>query len=430
MKQALEFFKKNKLITAVLLILIFFLSYNLLKSADEGLYFYVEQDVFFQDIKVDGIMQSLNSFVIKAPSNIWGNARIVKLVPEGETVNEDDFLIQFDTSEFQQRMLEAKNKLETTLAALASTQANIKSQMAELESNIKLEEYSFQQSKLRAGNAVYESENKRKEIELNLKKAEISFEQIQQKIEAAKKINQASLRQAELEVEQAQLKVNRAEDDLKKLTIMSPAEGLVVYKEVWEGDKMAKLKVGYSPWRGQALLEIPSHNKMKAKVKVDEVNISSIAKGQKAEIELDAVPDTIYTGLVTEIASLAYKDRKTKKKVFDVELNMDSTDARLKPGMTAHCRIIVEKLDSVLAIPIDAVSSEGENSVVYLKNGSKKIIKTGVSNSDFIIVEEGLEEGSTIRLPEGSAVQRQEPAKKKNSRKTNNSGEVVTFFVN
>jgi len=429
MNQIAGFFKRNKIAAAVLLVLLIFLGYNLLKPAAKGLYFTVKQDVFYQDIKVDGTLQSLNSYLIKAPSNIWRNVRIVKLVPEGEIVNEGDFLIQFDTSEFQQRLLEANNKLETTQAGLASTQANIKSQMAELESSIKLEEYSLQQSKLRAVNAVYESENKRKEIELNLKKAEIAFEQMQQKIKTAKKINQASLRQAELEVEQAQLQVNRAEDELKKLTLLSPAKGLVVYKEVWEGDKMGKLKVGYSPWRGQALLEIPSQNKMKAKVIVDEVDISSIAKGQHAEIELDAVPDTTFKGSVTEIAALAYKDRNTKKNVFDVEINIDSTDSRLKPGMTAHCRIIVKKLENVLAIPIDAVNSEGENSIVYLKNDSRKIIKTGISNSDFIVVEDGLEDGDIIKLPEGNSILPGVAPKKKSKGKSRDSGgEVIHIF--
>ena len=418
MKNIFKYVKNHKTLSIVTIILLLFLLYQFISPADSGLYFNIERDDFVVDIKIDGTARALKSYVIKAPSNIWGNARIVKMVPEGNMVKENDFLIQFDVSEFRQKLLEAHNKLETAKANFASTQATVKSQMAELESNMKLEQYSLEQSHLRAQNAIYESENKRKEIELNLKKAEISYQQLQQKIIATKKINQASLRQAELSVEQALLKEKRASEDLKKLTLLSPAEGLVVYKEVWEGDKMAKLKVGYSPWRGQPLMEIPSHNKMKVKIKINEVDISRVAVDQQADIRLDAIPDTVFCGKVKEIASLAYKDRKSKKNVFDVEIFLDSTDERIKPGMTAHCRIIIEKLEDTLSVPIDAVVTENEKPAVYMKNGDKREITTGISNSDFIVVEKGLDEGDEIRLPEEAALSTQSAARPKKKKKS------------
>jgi len=67
--------------------------------------------------------------------------------------------------------------------------------------------------------------------------------------------------------------------------------------------------------------------------------------------------------------------------------------------MTAHCRIIIYTQKDVLAVPIDAVNSEDGNWFVYLKNGSKRNIKTAASNSDFIIVEQGLNDGDIILLP-------------------------------
>ena len=417
MKNIFQFIKKHKILSGGGALLLVFLLYRFILPADSGLFYKIERADFIVDLKIDGTAQALKSYVIKAPSNIWGNARIVKMVPEGAMVKEHDFLIQFDVSEFRQKLLEARNKLETARANLASTQATIKSQMAELESSMQLEKYSLEQSRLRAQNAVYESENKRKEIELNLKKAEIAFEQLQQKIIATKKINKASLRQAELSVEQAQLKEKRASEDLKKLTILSPAEGLVVYKEVWEGDKMAKLKVGYSPWRGQPLMEIPSQNKMKIKIKINEVDISRVAVGQETEVHLDAIPDTLFSGKVKEIASLAYKDRESKKNVFDVEVYLDSADDRIKPGMTAHCRIIIEKLEKVLSLPIDAVITENEKPAVYMKNGDKRQISTGISNADFIVVEKGLEDGDEIRLPEEAAAAGKAAAKPRKKKK-------------
>ncbi len=369
-------------------------------GSDEALVKYrVTKGEFTVDIEVDGEVEALESYVIKAPSNLWGNARIVKLVPEGNHVTKGDFLIQFDTSEFQQKLMEAQNKLETARANLANTKANIESQMAELEANIALEKYSLEQSRLQAKRAVYEAENRRKEIELNLKKAEISYKQLLEKKENIKKINESKLRQAQLEVEQARIKVERAKDDLDRLTLTSPAEGMVVYKEVWEGDKMDKLKVGYSPWRGQPLMEIPTKNRMKVSVEIDEIDISQIEKDQEVRIELDALPDTTFTGKVTEVAALAHKDRRTKKNVFDVEIHMNENDERLKPGMTAHCRIIIHKLRNVLTVPVDALHTIKGKSYIIDEHGDTTRVETGLSDSDFIVVKEGLKEGQIVLLP-------------------------------
>ncbi|MBD3224494.1 MAG: efflux RND transporter periplasmic adaptor subunit [Caldithrix sp.] len=391
---------KIALAVIISVLLLIFIANQIIGTNENSIVFTVQKTDLVIDLHVDGELKAMNSYVIKAPSNVWGNARIVRMAEEGSRVEEGDFLIQFDKSEFEQRLLEAKNKLETARANMANTEANIKSQMAELESSIELEKYSLEQSRLQAKRAVYESENKRKEIELNLKKAEIAYQQLLQKRRATEKINEAKLRQAELEVEQAQLQVKRARDDIEKLTITAPAEGLVVYKEVWEGDQMTKVKVGYSPWRGQPLLEIPSNNRMKINAEVDEIHISNIKEGLPAEIELDAIPDTMFTGKIDKISALAERKRRSQKNVFKVEMIIDQDDERLKPGMSAHCRIIIERMDNVLTIPIDALSYVDEKPKVCLASNKYKAIETGKSNDDMIVVKDGLKENEQILLPE------------------------------
>jgi len=409
------------------MVLLLIVIVSAMSSSNTALLFKVEKKLFIIDLPVDGELKALESFIVKAPSNIWRNVRIVKLAPEGSIVKKDDFLVQFDTAEFQQKLLEAKNNLEKAEANLASTTANNKSIMSDLESNIKLESYSLEQSRLRAKNAIYESENKRKEIEFSLKKAEISYNQLVEKKESTIKIQVATLRQAQLEVEQSKIKVKRAQDDMSKMTVVSPADGLIVYKELWEGGSMVKLKVGMSPWRGQALMEIPGANKMKVSVKINEVDISKLAVDQKVNITLDAVPDTTFTGLVKEIAALANRDRKTKKNVFDVEIYLDVGDDRMKPGMSANSQIIIEEIPDVLSVPIDAISIENETTWVNDSDGDPVEIVTGKSSSDFIVVEEGLDDGDEIQLSgDGSA---SDPSVKKRKPKKNNSSSRTIIMM-
>ncbi|MCB0283396.1 MAG: efflux RND transporter periplasmic adaptor subunit [Calditrichaeota bacterium] len=425
MLEQIKKYRKNKIVWTVAVVVVLWTAVNLLSSESNLLLFKVEKKPFLIDLKVDGELKAMDSYVIKAPSNIWRNVRIVRLVPEGASVKEGDFLIQFDVSEFQQKLQEAQNNLEKAEANLASTMANNKSQMSDIESNIKLESYSLEQSRLRAKNSIYESENKRKEIEFNLKKAEISYAQLVEKKESTIKIHQAAMRQAQLEVEQARIKVDRAQKDLQQMTITSPTNGMVVYKEVWEGGQMGKLKVGFSPWRGQALLEIPGENKMKVSIKVNEVDISKLALDQRVIVSLDAVPDTTFNGAVKEIAALANRDRKTKKNVFDVEVYLNEKDERLKPGMSAHTQIIIDEISDVLSVPIDAIKIENEKTYVTDAGGDPLEIKTGKSSSDFIVVEEGLDEGDEIQLSQEAGVQNNSTSKRKSGKKSGGSSEMI-----
>ncbi len=410
----------------ILLIIIVWSLFHFFSGGDNPLVFTVHKNTFISDVKVDGTVKSRDSYIIKAPQNIWRNTRIVRMAPEGTTVKKGDLLIQFDPSEFMQKVREAENNLETNRANLASTIAKNKSEMSDIESNIKLETYSLAQSRLRAKNSIYESENKRKEIEFNLKKAEISYNQLVERKKTQVKIQEAAQRQAQLQVDQTRIKLQRARDDLKKMTIMSPVSGMVVYKEVWEGGSMRKVHVGYSPFRSQALLEIPGESKMKVNVDVDETEISRIKMDQLAHVTLDAMPDTVFEGHVKKIAALANRKRDSKKNVFAVEIFMDKVVDGLKPGMSAHIQIIVDEIPDVLTVPVEAVHNKGGKSWVLAETGKRIDIVTGKTNTDFVIVEKGLKDGDKIRLTTDSVPD--SPKKKKKKTGDNGNDGVIIMM--
>ncbi len=415
----------KKLLLAIILLVALFYITDLFSKEDEFPTFTVEWGRFVVDIEARGEVKASDSHVISSPSKVWGNIRIVKLVDEGSYVEPGDFLIQFDAAEFQQRLQTEQNNLETALANHESKLANIRKQMADLESQLKIEEYNLEQNRLQAKNAIYEAENKRKEIEYSLKKAEVSYAQLKERITTTRKINAATLRQSELQIEQARLNVERAQADLSQLTIVSPAEGLVVYREVWGPGGREKVKVGSSPWRNQPLLEIPDQSGMKVELPVNEVDISRLEIGQRADIRLDAIVDTIFSGEVTEIARLAHRDRRSDKNVFDIEIRIDDTDERIKPGMSANCRIFVEELEDTLFVPIDAIVHREDQTGVLDRKGAFRAVQTGPSNADFIVVHSGLRAGEVIRLKKSVGTMRKAPENQNRAPKPRRREHVV-----
>jgi RND family efflux transporter MFP subunit len=396
--------KSKKFRIVVLVVIIVAVVYGLSKIGKKENYplYEVRRGEFLIDVVADGLIEAGSSTMITSPSRIWGNVRIIRLVDEGTYVKPGDFLIQFDTAEFMERVENNENDLEKAKASYESEVANIEKTKADLESQLKIEEYSLEQTRLQEKNSKYEAENKRKEIEYTLKKAEISYNQLVDKINKNKEINKASLRQAELKVEQAEISLQRAKDDLAKLTITSPTEGLVVYQKIWGANGREKIKVGSSPWRSQPLMEIPDRSNMKVELNVNEVDISTLEKGQRVNIKVDALPEQIFTGEIINIASLAHEDEDSGKKVFEVEVRINELSEQLKPGMSSECQIIIAQMQDVVSIPIDAVTKKGTETGVYNANGKFVPVKTGRVSSDMIVIDDGLRGGDKIRLMKSS----------------------------
>ena len=120
------------------------------------------------------------------------------------------------------------------------------------------------------------------------------------------------------------------------------------------------------------------------------------------EIKPDAFSDSIFTGRVNAVANLAVnKSKESRAKVFPVEILINETNKNLLPGLTVSCRLIIDQIDDVLYVPIEAVNSEGDKYFVYKKSGSgynKVEVEVGTSNSDYTIITKGLSENDEVAL--------------------------------
>lgn len=162
---------------------------------------------------------------------------------------------------------------------------------------------------------------------------------------------------------------------------------------------MSKVQAGDSPWPGQGLVNLPDLSSMIVKATASEVDASVVDSGQEVIVKLDALPDTAFKGTVYKKGTLARKkDHNSKVNVFDVEVAIHDHDARLKPGMSASGRIIIDRVDSVISVPLEAVFEKDGRPVVYLDNKDEKPVQVGRRNDMLIEVVDGLEEGQRVCL--------------------------------
>ncbi len=358
-----------------------------------------ERGEFIVSISSKGELKALHSQSVSVPRSIRSTVQIIAMAPEGSMVKKGDFLVQFDPTQARQKVEEKQNALDNALAELESRKAEIASTMAQLQSQLKTQQYSYEQARLRYEQMKYEAEARRREQEINLKKAELALKQAEEKIEAQKRINAADLEKAKLQVQRARLELQQAQRDLKSLTLVAPMDGLVVYKEIWGPSGIAKVKVGDTPWRGQELIEIPDLSQMQVKTSVNEVDVSRVSVGQQCIIHLDALPEPVFYGKVTQIATLATRKRNSNVKEFEVMVLIDGSDPRLKPGMSATVEIITDRLENAVFVPLEAVFEKEGKTIVYLADSHKPVeVKVGPKNQTSVVIESGLEPGQRICL--------------------------------
>ncbi len=399
--------KKKKtviVVVAAIVVVVILLIMGIGSSIPSIATFDTEAGEFIMDIRSEGEMQAASSVTVSVPRRSRGGVRIASLAEDGVIVKEGDFLVQFDTSEAENRVQDRQDAFDNAEAELTTTQANIESTMKQLENSYLTQQFSYEQAKLRLELMKFEAEIKKREQELEFKKAELSLEQAKEKIESQKVINAANLSKAELRVKQAQKRLDEAQEMLDALTLTAPKSGMVVLQKIWTPNGREKVKIGDTPHRGMDIINIPDLSTMLVKTTVNEIDISRVAVGQQTVITLDALPGPAFYGKITSVATLARSEEGSDMKVFDVEVTIDGSDERLKPGMSAQCKIITGTAPDVLYIPLEAVFEREDTTVVYIKGRGfdRQVVRVGKKNSDYIIIEEGLSEGDRVALRDPS----------------------------
>ena len=265
------------------------------------------------------------------------SAKITRLeVEEGQTVERGALLIELDRERY--------------IAAVESAQASLR--VAQANSTVSRENMTKAQKDYARVQNLYKADLET-QAQLDSAKALLEAEKARYKASGD-------------QVEQARANLKQLEDDLSKTRIHAPMSGTVsrLNKEAGE------MAVG-AQFQEDVILVLSNLTGMEAEVNVDENDIVSVALGDQAMIEVDALPDTEFNGKVTEIAgsaSIAGTGTVDQKTEFVVKVEITGEVGQLRPGMTATAEIVTDVRDNSLGLPIQAVAVR---TVEQLSSGGK-----------------------------------------------------------
>jgi len=145
---------------------------------------------------------------------------------------------------------------------------------------------------------------------------------------------------------------------------------------------------------------------MQISTDVPEADYKRIEKGQRVNITVPSAQGLLTTGKVNRknfAPSLAMRSTNSKVKFFEIIIDVDSCHARMKPGLSANCDIILRLEKDTVFVPSLAIFEKDSSRVVYVMDKMEFIpvaVKTGTAGSSYTIITDGLKGDETIALSE------------------------------
>jgi HlyD family secretion protein len=269
---------------------------------------------------------------VDVSSDITG--RIVSLpVKEGDMVERGQVLVRIDPSLYETDV----QRQEALLAAAQATEA-------QAQANKDQAERAWTRNR-----------------DIRAQNAQLVSQEALETAETQRAVAIANLDASQRQVQQARAGLRSAQENLRKTTIIAPMSGRITRLAVEEGE--VAVPGTFSRETG-LLMTISDLSIIQVQVKVDETDVVRIHNGDSAEVSIDAFPDSVFAGRVTEIrnssvagATTAQTQSGVEQAVdYEVKVTLDRPPSGVRPDLSATARVITARRHGVLSVPIIALT--------------------------------------------------------------------------
>lgn len=308
-------------------------------------------------------------------------------------------------------------------------------------------DFEVEEKKLDYGKVYAEFETARLELNqleeydfwINETKRRGEVDKAKTELNKTKKANDTNLQSKRQEVETAKRALEATEKDLKSareeleaFEVRAPFDSAVMYGDANEWWSRRNIQVGKNLSPGQVLVSLPDMGSLQAVVNVPETDIHKLQVGQEVNITIEAAGGKVISGkviTVSEVANTGESWISSEVKEFKVEISLADIKG-LKPGLSCQADIIVDKIDSALLLPVQAVFRDANRQavnpekggrsesdvltwmtpgyVVYPEKGGRREVSIGKSSLREVEISGDIKPGTKVLLmpPEDSALER------------------------
>ena len=364
----------------------------------------VERGRFLVEVETTGELEAKNSVKIYGPRKLREyrirQVKIDKIIEEGTEVEKGGWIADLDRSELDDKIQDSQLEVDRSMSQFTQTRLDTTLQMRQARDEIINLKYGIEEKQIVLDQSKFEPPATIKQNEINLDKAKRAYNQATENYIIKQEQNRAKMQEVNASLRKEQKYLEALSNVMQEFTIIAPEDGMLIYRKGWDGKPMKEGST-ISSW-DPVVATLPDLSIMISKTYINEVDVRKIKNGQLVELGLDAFPEKKLTGKVIKVANVGEQRPNSDAKVFQVNIQIDGTDALLRPSMTTSNKIIISVMDTALYVPLECLHSKNDSiTYIFKKDGlsvTKQEVQIGDNNMNEVIILAGAKEGDRLYL--------------------------------
>ena len=363
----------------------------------------VETGTITRNVLLTGELKAERSVLISAPrTNNNSSSAITYLVEEGTIVKSGQRIVEFDDSNLVNNRIEAERSLQDAEMNIAKRKIELESQRCDYLDRVSQATASLKKAEIDAKvDKSLRSENDYARYQLSLLRAQLNLEKAKENLANFEANYDSEMALVLINKSQREINLKKIENDILRLKIDSPIEGIFLYGDNWQSNR--KVQVGDNIFSGMEVASIPDLDSMQVVGYVYDTEYRMLSPRMRCEVSFDALPGVTIGCSIASLTSVASRRGfATTKKLFQAVVKLDEIDSEiLKPGMTARITVPLVLAEAVTVVPREyvGVDTQGRNYVIKktdIKKTDTQFVDVGVIGDNLIEITSGVSVGEKL----------------------------------
>jgi HlyD family secretion protein len=309
----------------------------------------VTRDTSPRNLRLNGLIEAVESVTVQAPRLAGSGGQpmiITHVAPKGSRVRKGDLVIEFDRQQQVRTALDKRAEWQDLDEQIKKKRADQAAQDAKDATELKKAESDLSLAKLEMLKNDMVPRIEAQKNQLGLEAAEAKVKQLRQTLALKRTAADADIRILEVRRDRLALVVRQAEQNAERMSVRSPIDGLIVYRQLWRGGQMGEPQEGLEMWPGSALIDVVGAKAMRVRAKVNQADVNRLRTGLLASVTLDAYPGKTYRARLDQLTPVAVASNFSNKvRSFAAIFTVDDTDVTLTPDLSAAVDVQLDRRD-------------------------------------------------------------------------------------
>lgn len=328
---------------------------------------------------------------------------LVNVAEPGTRVKKGEVVAEFDRQYMLLRLDDYKDSVTQLEANLKKLKADLAVAKEAHNQQVRSAKADLDKAELDLKTIEVRSAIESEEFKLSVAEARARYQEVTREVKLFDESQRAQIRNAELELQQSAIELKRAESNVDRMQMKAAIDGVVVMQTLFRGGQFGQVRKGDQVWPGMNFMSIVDPGSMVVNATVNQADSDLLRLGMKAGVHLDGYPGVELPATIVGIGAMTKPGgwRPNYFREVPVRLQLDRTDPRVLPDLTASALIVIGAEEKTPIAPLDAVFHDGPGMrpFVFLRGPSgwvRREVQLGLANHVAVAVRSGLRKGDVV----------------------------------